>query len=1143
MSKSSYDSNNVEIKLKRKRRKRKSSKENVKQVDNDVSRANSDFVHFSDLDTFSSVRRPRHRDVIWKKKGSSNTSNVRLSAVSVSNLNKNVKRPKNSGVIWKKKGSSNTSNVGLSVINVSNLNKNVKRYSCKDLLACNNSHLGETRSVFVCNDAMNVSCASRINDLLDDNNFFIFDDVNVRISPVNKMPFRKKPRDSMQVRSKSNMIKSLPRTVHKWLPKLQPLAEPVAKWFPRIVQICLWIIDSGCSKHMTGNRALLTNFVEKFLGTKDKDEQVLLAEDQAWMESSSDSDQEINANMVFMAQIEKVLSDSEASLSSADEKIFEVSYYLSESESESEYETLEYYDNTTNYGLFVNDNDDQEIFHECENIPENLIESQINHNESIVDHNDSEGIDNKDFENQNKDLQDKYDVLKNQTTTFEMNNNELNEQLKELIEKNNDLLAQTKLLKEQLQVKHVVIDTHLECQEKYAKLEAERYEYMIRYSAYFDNDKQHRKQIADQQVLFDKMSVQVVESDKHTIHMIMPSKDNLYSGRKGIGFENPRYFEKAKDLRPTLYDEKVIGLGSLKPYVPNVILEKIIIDLEDEVVNLLEKEKVNLETIESLKSKGFESSEKVSSESENQSENDCLIVKKECDKKKNPKVNAPGMFKLNVSQCASPISMSKSSCESNNVEIKLKRKRQCDKEENPKVMAPGMFKLNVSQCVSPISMSKSSCDSNNDEIKLKRKRRKRKSSKENVKQVDNDVSRANSDFVHFSDLDTFSSVRRPRNRDVIWNKKGSSNTFNVELSAISVPNLNKNVKRYSRKDLLACVELLSGSRGTNMYSMFIGDMMASSPICLLSKATKTKSWLWHRRLSHLNFGAINHLARHGLAGISHETLVARTLQQNGVVERRNPTLVEAARTMLIYAKAPLFLWAEVVATACCTQNRSIIRHRHGKTPYELLHDRKPDLSYLHIFGALCYPNNDSENLSKLQAKSDIETIFEESSSSDVIPTTVHADAPISEHLSNWTKNHPLQNIIGDHSRLVSIRLQLHDQALFCYYDAFLTSVEHGCKDGIFNGFLHEEVYVSQPDRFVDPDNPNHVYRLKKALYGLKQAPRAWYDLWSLFLLSQGLSKGTVDPTLFISKKGKDILLVTNKREKDKIRTKSDKNEK
>ncbi|GKE84160.1 retrovirus-related pol polyprotein from transposon TNT 1-94 [Tanacetum coccineum] len=214
-------------------------------------------------------------------------------------------------------------------------------------------------------------------------------------------------------------------------------------------------------------------------------------------------------------------------------------------------------------------------------------------------------------------------------------------------------------------------------------------------------------------------------------------------------------------------------------------------------------------------------------------------------------------------------------------------------------------------------------------------------------------------------------------------------------------------------------------------------MMASSPICLLSKASKTKSWLWHRRLSYLNFGAINHLARHDLVrglpklkfdkdhlcsacalgkstkkphkpksedtnkkiyllhmdlygpmrvkclrskdeapafiinflkmiqvrlkkivrrirtdngtefvnqtlreyyekiGISHETSVARSPQQNGVVERRNRTLIEAAHTMLIYAKAPLFLWAEAVATACYTQNRSMIRRQHGKTPYEL----------------------------------------------------------------------------------------------------------------------------------------------------------------------------------------------------------------
>nr|GEY52758.1 hypothetical protein [Tanacetum cinerariifolium] len=110
------------------------------------------------------------------------------------------------------------------------------------------------------------------------------------------------------------------------------------------------------------------------LAKKDKDKQVLLAEDQVWMESSSDSDHEINANMVFMAQIKKVLSESEASSSFADEKIFEVSYYLSESESESEYETLEYYDNSTNYGLFVNNDNDQEIFHDAiDSVSENFI--------------------------------------------------------------------------------------------------------------------------------------------------------------------------------------------------------------------------------------------------------------------------------------------------------------------------------------------------------------------------------------------------------------------------------------------------------------------------------------------------------------------------------------------------------------------------------------------------------------------------------------------------------------------------------------------------------------------------------------------------------------------------------------------------
>ncbi|GJS25022.1 integrase, catalytic region, zinc finger, CCHC-type containing protein [Tanacetum coccineum] len=229
------------------------------------------------------------------------------------------------------------------------------------------------------------------------------------------------------------------------------------------------------------------------------------------------------------------------------------------------------------------------------------------------------------------------------------------------------------------------------------------------------------------------------------------------------------------------------------------------------------------------------------------------------------------------------------------------------------------------------------------------------------------------------------------------------------------------------------VYLIKGNRDTNLYIISIEDMMRSSPIFLLSKASKNKSWLWHRRLNHLNFGALNDLARKDLVrglprlnvswvillrskdetpafvinllkqlqvglnktvrfvrtdngtefvnkdltdyyesvGITHEKTVPRTPQQNGVVERRNRTLVEAARTMLIFSKAPLFLWAEAVATACYTQNRSLIHTLHDKTPYELVHDKKPDLSFLRVFGALCYLTNDSEDLGKLKAKADI----------------------------------------------------------------------------------------------------------------------------------------------------------------------------
>nr|GFA14835.1 hypothetical protein [Tanacetum cinerariifolium] len=202
-------------------------------------------------------------------------------------------------------------------------------------------------------------------------------------------------------------------------------------------------------------------------------------------------------------------------------------------------------------------------------------------------------------------------------------------------------------------------------------------------------------------------------------------------------------------------------------------------------------------------------------------------------------------------------------------------------------------------------------------------------------------------------------------------------------------------------------DLITDNRGSDLYTISLQESKSSTPLCLMAKASPTQTWLWHRILSHLNFDYINLLLKKDVViglpklkyiknqlcsscevskakGISFKSKAVPSLKgmlnlihmdlcvpmRNGVVERQNRTLVEAARTMLSASKLPLFFWAEVIATACYTQNKSIIVQTHDKMAYHIINDRKPSIKHLHIFGCICYLTRDGENLDKIKEKWD-----------------------------------------------------------------------------------------------------------------------------------------------------------------------------
>ncbi|GJW95215.1 retrovirus-related pol polyprotein from transposon TNT 1-94 [Tanacetum coccineum] len=206
-------------------------------------------------------------------------------------------------------------------------------------------------------------------------------------------------------------------------------------------------------------------------------------------------------------------------------------------------------------------------------------------------------------------------------------------------------------------------------------------------------------------------------------------------------------------------------------------------------------------------------------------------------------------------------------------------------------------------------------------------------------------------------------------------------------------------------------------------------------------------------------------------GISHETSVARSPQQNGVVERRNRTLIEDARTIRNPMNTIHVTLSELTAMAS----------KHGSSG-PALHEMTPATISSGIVP--------SPPPSKL---------FIPSSKDRLVAHGYHQEEGID-----------FEESIAPVARLEVIRIFL---AFVAHMNMVVYQMD--VKTAFLNGNLWEEVYVSQPGGFVDPDNPNHVYKLKKAIYGLKQAPRAWYDIMSSFKISQDFSKGLVDPTLFI----------------------------
>nr|GEX36365.1 hypothetical protein [Tanacetum cinerariifolium] len=384
------------------------------------------------------------------------------------------------------------------------------------------------------------------------------------------------------------------------------------------------------------------------------------------------------------------------------------------------------------------------------------------------------------------------------------------------------------------------------------------------------------------------------------------------------------------------------------------------------------------------------------------------------------------------------------------------------------------------------------------------------------------------------------------------------------------------------------VDLLTGSQGNNLYTLSLRDMMAQGLVRGLSKLKFKKDHLcfacamgkkrvdgkkyilvivddyprftWVKCLRSKDEAPdfIIKFLKMIQVDISHETSVARSPQQNDVVETRNRKLIEAARTILIYAQALLFLWAEVVATACENlgklQPKADIGIFIGYTPikkafriYNRRTRRIVETIHVDFDELMAMASEPSSSILALNEMTPaiitlevialvVDVILPVQAESTSSPSLITIDQDAPSPRNDPLFGVPIPEVASAQSSSTIYKVKLYKLGGILKNKPRLVARSYRQKEGIdfeesfalvtafLNGNLREEVYVSQPDGFVDQDNPNHVYKLKKALYELKQAPRAWYDMSSSFLISQDFSKGSVDPTLFIRRNGNDLLL-------------------